>query len=258
MWLNIKNNTKYGNWVPRSIIYFFIFVFLILILPTLFPITFLLKVVLWIIAGIWIIPFAYMIYLYYYFSTQNNIFQYKMWNFVIAHLQWNGKGKALEVGTGAGGLAIQIAKRFPESHMWGIDYWGKTWDYSKEQCEKNAINEDVGNQMRFEKASASDLPYNDDEFDAIVSNFVYHEVRDTKDKIELIKESLRVLKKGGFFSLHDTFKNKRRYGDLEELLNHIKEWDVHQVNFIETTDEISMPFLIKSEFKKMGLIYGIK
>jgi len=181
-----------------------------------------------------------------------------MWNFVINHLQWNGKGKALEVGTGAGGLAIQIAKRFPDSEVRGIDYWGKTWDYSKEQCENNAINEGVGNQIRFAKASASDLPYNDGEFDAIVSNFVYHEVRDTKDKIELIKESLRVLKKGGFFSLHDTFKNKRRYGDLEELLNHIKEWDVHQVNFIETTDQISMPTLIKSEFKKMGLIYGIK
>ena len=229
-----------------------------MILLTLFPIIFVLKVILWIIAGIWVLPFAYMIYLYYYFSTQNNIFQHKMWNFVIKHLNWNGQGKALEVGTGAGGLAIQIAKRFPESIIRGIDYWGKTWDYSKEQCENNAIVEGVANQIRFERASASDLPYNDGEFDAIVSNFVYHEVRDTKDKKELIKESLRVLKKGGFFSLHDTFKNERRYGDLEDLLNHIKEWDVHQVNFIETTDEVSMPTLIKSEFKKMGLICGIK
>ncbi len=181
-----------------------------------------------------------------------------MWNFVIKHLQWNGQGRVLEVGTGAGGLAIQIAKRYPESVIMGIDYWGKTWDYSKEQCKNNAIIECVGDQVQFERASASDLPYNDGEFDVIVSNFVYHEVRDTRDKKELIKESLRVLKKGGFFSLHDTFKNKRKYGDLEELLNLIKEWDVDQVNFIDTIAEISMPSLIKSEFKKMGLIYGIK
>jgi ubiquinone/menaquinone biosynthesis C-methylase UbiE len=186
------------------------------------------------------------------------MFQHKMWDFVLKYAQWDGEGKALEVGTGSGGLAIKIAKRYPESIITGIDYWGKTWDYSKEQCENNALIEGVGNQIIFEKASASDLPYKDGEFDAIVSNFVYHEVRDARDKRQLIKESLRVLKKGGVFSLHDTFKNKKRYGDLEDLILQIKEWGVQQVNFIETTNKIAMPFLVKSELKKIGLLYGIK
>jgi len=208
--------------------------------------------------GIWLLPFSYMIYLYYYFSANNKEIQYKIWDLVIQKLPWNGEGKALDVGTGAGALAIELAKRYPESFIWGIDYWGKTWDYSKQQCENNARYEDVANQVIFQKASASKLPFKDGEFDAIVSNFVYHEVRDTKDKRKLINESLRVLKKGGTFSLHDTFKNKKRYGQIEDLLRQIKDWGIQQVEFIQTVDEIAMPKLLKSELNKMGVLYGIK
>ena len=181
-----------------------------------------------------------------------------MWDFVLENLNWNGQGKALEIGTGSGGLAIKLAKTYPESLISGIDYWGKIWDYSKQQCERNAKIEGVGDQVNFKRASASDLPYNDEEFDAIVSNFVYHEVRDTRDKRLLIKESLRVLKKGGAFSLQDTFNNKKRYGDLEDFLDNIKQWGIHEVHFISTIDTVPMPSLVQLEFKKIGIICGIK
>ena len=239
-------------------IYFFKVVFLLLIIPTLFPIFLITKIVLWVIAGLWLLPFSYMMYLYYYFSVNNKEIQYKIWDLVIQKLPWNGQGKALDVGTGAGALAIELAKRFPESEVRGIDYWGKGWNYSQQQCEENAKHEGVSDRIVFQKASASSLPFKDGEFDAIVSNFVYHEVRDTRDKRKLINESLRVLKKGGTFSLQDTFKNKRRYGITEDLIRQIKEWGIQQVNFIETVDEIAMPKLVKSELKTMGLFYGVK
>ncbi|MFX1364918.1 MAG: class I SAM-dependent methyltransferase [Promethearchaeota archaeon] len=254
----MDESINYGNWVPRSVIYFFLGVFLVLLIPTLFPILSIIKIVLWILAGVWLLPFMFMMHLYFYFSANNKAFQYKTWNLVIQKLLWNGQGKALDVGTGSGGLAIQLAKKFPESNIWGIDYWGKTWDYSKQQCEENAKHEGVADQILFQKASASDLPFEDGEFDVIVSNFVYHEVRDTRDKRELINESLRVLKKGGKFSLQDTFLNKRRYGAIEDLIRQIKDWGIQQVNFIETVDEITMPKMIKAELKTMGLLYGIK
>jgi len=231
---------------------------LILLIPTLFPISIITKIVLWVLAGLWLLPSTFMIHLYYYFSVNSKEFQYKTWDLVIQNLLWNGKGKALDVGTGSGGLAIQLAKRFPDSDVWGIDYWGKTWNYSKQQCEENAKHEGVADQIVFQKASASDLPFKDGEFDAIVSNFVYHEVRDTRDKRKLINESLRVLKKGGTFSLQDTFLNKRRYGTIEDLIRDIKEWGIQQVNFIGTVDEIVMPKVVKAELKTMGLLYGIK
>ncbi|MFX1376221.1 MAG: class I SAM-dependent methyltransferase [Promethearchaeota archaeon] len=192
------------------------------------------------------------------FSVNDKQLQHKVWNLVIENLHWNGKGKALDIGTGAGALAIKLSKKFPESIIWGIDYWGKLWNYSKLQCEENAKIEGVESQVVFQKASASKLPFEDGEFDAIVSNFVYHEVRDIKDKKKLLNESFRVLKKGGAFSIQDTLKNEKKYGNIEVLIRAIKEWDVQKIRFIETFNEIPIPNLLKFELKSAGLLYGIK
>jgi ubiquinone/menaquinone biosynthesis C-methylase UbiE len=254
----MKREVNYGNWVPRNFLYLFILVFLCLLIPTLFPINLFAKIILWMIAGIWVFPSAFMFYLYYYFSANDNEIQHSIWDVVIRKLPWNGKGKALDVGTGAGSLAIELAKRYPDSNICGIDYWGRTWNYSKKQCEENAKLEGVADHVTFQKASASNLPFEDGEFDAIVSNFVYHEVRDTRNKIDLIFESLRVLKKGGCFSLQDTFKNKRRYGKFENLINQFKDWGVEQIEFFDIINELSVPKTVRTELKTMCLLYGVK
>ncbi|MFW9990362.1 MAG: class I SAM-dependent methyltransferase [Candidatus Odinarchaeota archaeon] len=211
------------------------------------------------IIGLISLPFYYLIYLYYRFSVNNKELQYKVWNLVIQNLHWNGRGKILDIGTGAGPLAIEIAKKFPESLVWGVDYWGgKLWNYSKLKCQNNARIEEVADRVIFQKVNASNMPFKDNEFDAIVSNFVYHEVNNIKDKKRLIIESFRVLKKGGAFSLQDTFKNRKKFGIIEELINHIKGWGVQEVNFIDTTKKIIMPNFLKFELKHMGILYGIK
>ena len=79
---------------------------------------------------------------------------------------------------------------------------------------------------RFQKASASKLPFADGYFDAAVSNLCFHEVADAKDKREVIREALRVVKKGGKFAFQDLFLLKPVYGDMDALVATIKGWGV--------------------------------
>jgi ubiquinone/menaquinone biosynthesis C-methylase UbiE len=114
--------------------------------------------------------------------------------------------------------------------------------------------------VTFQKASASSLPFPDEQFDAVVSNLVFHEVKDTSDKLGLIKEALRVLKKGGKFALQDLFYLERMFGKPEVLLRTIRSWGIRDVELIETSNSSFIPTALKLPFMvgTLGLIKGEK
>ena len=112
--------------------------------------------------------------------------------------------------TGSGALTIACAKRNPQGRMVGIDRWGVEYaSYSRKLCERNAQAEGVDN-AAFQKGDARHLDFPDETFDAVTSNYVYHNVMGA-DKRVLLLETLRVLKKGGVFALNDDMK-PRMYG----------------------------------------------
>ena len=76
------------------------------------------------------------------------------------------------------------------------------YNYNKALCEKNAASEGVGKQCGFVHGDANKLDFPDGSFDAVISNYVYHNIMGA-DKHALLLESLRVLKKGGVFVLHE-------------------------------------------------------
>ena len=63
-------------------------------------------------------------------------------------------------------LTIKAAKRYQNAFVTGIDYWGGMWEYSINMCMENAKIEGVADRINFQKATASDLPFNDGYFDA--------------------------------------------------------------------------------------------
>ena len=87
----------------------------------------------------------------------------------------------------------------------GIDYWGSAYGYGQAMCEKNAESEGVAARCRFRHGDANRLDFPDESFDAVVSNYVYHNITGA-DKRALLRETLRVLKKGGVFALNDEMK----------------------------------------------------
>ena len=111
----------------------------------------------------------------------------------------------------------------------------------------------------FQHGDAAKLDFPDNHFDAVVSNFVFHEVRTQKDKFMLVEETLRVVKKGGAFALHDTYGNKDMYGNMDEFLLYLREKGISDISYIPNTERnIPMPLLLRFMLRGVGMLYGTK
>lgn len=158
-------------------------------------------------------------------------------------------GICLDVGCGSGALTIAVAKRNPNAKIIGCDRWGKEYDnFSRKLCEKNAEAEGVKN-VSFQDGDAIRLPFQDESFDTVTSNYVYHNITG-HNKQELLLETLRVLKKGGTFVIHDLL-SKARYGDMNAFMKKLKDMGYEDVQLIDTTDG---KFMTKSESRKYMLM----
>lgn len=245
---------KYGNWVSKWLLY----------MPAATALFFLVLSVisyLFIIAAVFfLIIFAYFAYAYFRFSPAGGDLQTRIRDLVLEQLKWHGKGKALDIGCGNAATVIKLAKKYPQAQVVGIDYWGGKWGYSEEACKKNAEIEGVANRTAFRKASASSLPFEDNYFDAVVSNFVFHEVKDSKDKREVIRQALRVVKEDGVFAFQDLFLVKSIYGEIDDLMAAIRSWGIRDAKFVNTSTNGFIPRLLKLPFMvgSIGIIYGTK
>lgn len=154
----------------------------------------------------------------------------------------------LDVGCGSGALTIAIAKRNPNAKIIGCDRWGKDYaSFSLNLCYANAKAEGVTN-VSFERGDATALPYEYESFDAIASNYVYHNIP-AKNRQSILLESLRLLKKGGTFAIHDLF-TKQKYGDMQAFVQKLKSMGFESVELIDTTQG---KFMSGKEAKRLML-----
>lgn len=103
------------------------------------------------------------------------------------------------------------------------------YNYSKALC-------GVGSRCTFVHGDANKLAFPDGSFDAVISNYVYHNIMGA-DKQALLLESLRVLKKGGVFVLHDNMK-PQMYGDMHAFAEKLKNMGFDKVEYVETAASI--------------------
>lgn len=142
-------------------------------------------------------------------------------------------GRCLDVGCGSGALAIAVAKRNPQATVTGIDRWGAEYaSFSKRLCEDNARAEGVAERIAFAQGDALKLDFPDGTFDAVTSNYVYHNIPG-RDRQAILLETLRVLKKGGTFAIHDIF-SKAKYGDMQAFVKRLKDMGYEHVELIPT------------------------
>lgn len=106
--------------------------------------------------------------------------------------------KVLELGVGTGSLTRQVRKLLPKSHITCIDL-SSPYLWKARQNLQDQVSID------FIQADAADLSFKDESFDAVVSCFLFHELP-LKERKQVLKESLRVLKPGGFLGIVDSLQ----------------------------------------------------
>jgi len=245
----------YGNWVSAKLVAFpgavgGLFAAAALFVPWL-----------GILAGGFLLISGYFAYARRVFSPRGRDVQDRMVGLGLSRLpaaDW--EGMVLDVGCGSGALAVRIAKRCPGARIVGIDRWGPGWESSEQRCQQNARIEGVADRISFVSGDAASLPFDDDSFDAVVSNFVFHEVHGVREKRALLQEALRVLKPGGVFVFQDLFLWRRVYGPIDELLAEIRGWGLARAEFVDTSRSPFVPRALKLPFMlgTAGILYGRK
>jgi ubiquinone/menaquinone biosynthesis C-methylase UbiE len=118
-------------------------------------------------------------------------------SFVSVAKKWEiTSGKALDVGTGTGLLAIELAKGIPGLEIIGLDLS----DVVLELARDNARESKVTSRVTFECGNAEDMPFEDGTFDLVISSNTLHLL---ENPIRVFDEIQRVLQPTGRFFISD-------------------------------------------------------
>ena len=230
---------KYGNWMSNPVFYMVggllaLAVVLAALSFTVFHLT-VLGVIFIIAAAVFLVLLCWITWIRRQYAFGGGGMMERVHQTILSYLDYDGKGTLLDVGCGSGALSIRAALTWRSAKVTGIDYWGAAYGYGQSMCEKNAASEGVGSRCTFRHGDANRLDFPDESFDAVVSNYVYHNITGA-DKQKLLLETLRVLKKGGVFALNDEMK-PRLYGDMEAFAQRLRDMGYEEVRLIDTATE---------------------
>ena len=228
------NKPDYKNWMPKGMIWSFAAATIVALVLTLIVSIGWLKISFLILAVILAGMTVWTILMYQAFSYNGKRqMSRQIIEGVAECVKLPEGGRGLDVGCGSGALTIAVAKRNPQGSMSGIDRWGAEYaSFSKKICEDNANAEGVAERTDFAQGDALKLDFPDEAFDAVTSNYVYHNIP-SRDRQAILLETLRVLKKGGTFAIHDIF-SKSKYGDMQAFVRKLKDMGYEQVELIPT------------------------
>jgi SAM-dependent methyltransferase len=251
---------KYGNWIRKKILWWLGLSALGLGLLAWFPLPLWLRGLAGGLCLVLSISFLYPLYAYIMFSPRGGNMQEKIYDLIIGSLGASVQGKILDIGTGNGVLAVKLAQHFPEAQVTGLDYWGQAWEYAQAVCMTNARAVSVAERVRFVKGDAATLDFAEAEFDAVVSNLTFHEVKSVAHKGEVVREALRVLKPGGVFAFVDYFYSQRFYGQPAEFEAGLQRLGLAQVMLKPLRVVLAFPALLRhpKALGQVGILYGRK
>ncbi|OLT10136.1 hypothetical protein BJF78_29160 [Pseudonocardia sp. CNS-139] len=104
--------------------------------------------------------------------------------------------RVLEIGTGTGNLALLVARRTPDAEVAGIDPDPLALRIARGKSARRGL------EVRWDRGSATELPYPDESVDRVLSSLMFHHLG-ADEKAKTLSEVHRVLKPGGRLHLMD-------------------------------------------------------
>ncbi|PIP41322.1 hypothetical protein CO110_05190 [Candidatus Desantisbacteria bacterium CG_4_9_14_3_um_filter_40_11] len=128
------------------------------------------------------------------------------YNKVIDSLSNRGilKGKIIDLGTGSGWLAIELAKKNNDYQIIGVDLSKEMLAVAKQNLTTSLNN---NSNISFINADVKYLPFRNDSFDAGISYASLHHWGG--NLLEIFKEVSRVVKDKGIIVIHDLKRDKK-------------------------------------------------
>ena len=154
----------------------------------------------------------------------------KLLNQQLAEINRREIHDVLEIGCGFGYVSDYLSKEY-KMNVTGTDF-------DPEQV-RGALNLFAENKMlRFQTEDAASLSFNDNSFDLVISQYLFHHIPEWR---KAIGEVARVLRSGGYFIWHDltppTLVKRlvqsliKNYGiyTLEEVISQMQQYDLKKI-----------------------------
>jgi SAM-dependent methyltransferase len=152
------------------------------------------------------------------FIRFTRIGKFEVWADILDGLQLRGDETLLDMGCGRGAVLLAAAKLLPNGRAIGVDIWrADQTDNSQQNTLLNAELEGVADRVEVRTADITDLPFDDNSVDVIVSSLVVHNIPSAAGRAKAISEAARVLRPGGRLVIADIWATNHHLRQLREL-----------------------------------------
>jgi ubiquinone/menaquinone biosynthesis C-methylase UbiE len=125
--------------------------------------------------------------------------KFVFWAGLLNRLKLRGDERILDLGCGRGAVLLMAAQHLTTGRAVGVDLW-RTFDQSGNSAEaarRNAVAEGVADRVELVTGDMTALPFEDNGFDLVLSNFAIHNISGRARRDKAISEAVRVLRPGG-------------------------------------------------------------
>jgi arsenite methyltransferase len=136
------------------------------------------------------------------------------WADLLDDARLKGSEYAVDLGCGRGAVLVSLAKRLTTGRVSGIDLW-RIQDQSGNDIEATKNNArvcGVEDRVELNTGNITTLPYDDGQFDLVVSSLAIHNLKAREDRRKAISEAVRVLEPGGKIIIAD-ISHAEEYAD---------------------------------------------